>query len=57
MGVTQSVIARLERGGAEPRFTTLERIAAALDSKLTIDIQPIEGHTSSPPRSQREAAA
>jgi len=57
MGVTQSVIARLELGGVEPRFTTLERVAAALDSKLTIDIQPIEVHAAPSRRSRREASA
>jgi ribosome-binding protein aMBF1 (putative translation factor) len=40
MGTTQSVIARLELGGAEPRFETLERVARALDSDLVIELHP-----------------
>ena len=40
MGTTQSVIARLELGGAEPRFQTLQRVARALDSDLVVDLRP-----------------
>jgi ribosome-binding protein aMBF1 (putative translation factor) len=42
MGTTQSVVARLELGGVEPRFDTLDRVAAALDSTLVVDIRPNE---------------
>jgi ribosome-binding protein aMBF1 (putative translation factor) len=41
MGSSQSVIARLEIGGAEPRFETLRRVAEALDAALVIDLQPV----------------
>jgi ribosome-binding protein aMBF1 (putative translation factor) len=40
MGTTQSVVARLELGGAEPRFETLERVARALDSDLVVELRP-----------------
>lgn len=40
MGTSQSVIARLELGGAEPRFETLERVAHALDAELIVELQP-----------------
>lgn len=40
VGTTQSVIARLELGGAEPRFDTLRRIGAALDADLHIALEP-----------------
>lgn len=39
MGTTQSVIARLELGGVEPRFDTLDRVATALDLDLIIDFR------------------
>lgn len=42
MGTTQSVIARLELGGAEPRFDTLERVARSLDSDLIVELRPRE---------------
>lgn len=40
MGTTQSVIARLELGGAEPRFELLDRVAAALGYQVLIDFKP-----------------
>lgn len=40
IGVTQSVVARWERGAVEPRISTLERIADALDAHLTVDLAP-----------------
>lgn len=43
MGTSQSVIARLELGGVEPRFDTLDRVAAALDSRLLVEITPLPG--------------
>jgi ribosome-binding protein aMBF1 (putative translation factor) len=50
MDTTQSVIARLEAGGAEPRFNTLERVARALDSELVVSFRPkvLAGRTSVP---------
>jgi transcriptional regulator with XRE-family HTH domain len=35
-GVTQSVIARLERGGGNPRFLTLERVLHAAGHRLEL---------------------
>ena len=40
IGTSQAAIARLELGGAEPRFATLQRIAQALDADLTVTLQP-----------------
>lgn|SRR5579885_965569 len=45
MGTTQSVIARLELGGAEPRFDTLRRVCAVLDADLTVEMSPREAAT------------
>ena len=57
MGTTQSVIARLELGGVEPRFDTLERVGAALDMDLVIDFRPHAAPAAAAPnRSQRRAA-
>jgi ribosome-binding protein aMBF1 (putative translation factor) len=36
MGVAQSVVARLEAGGVEPRLSTLDRVARALDVALEV---------------------
>ena len=36
MGVAQSVVARLEGGGVEPRLSTLDRVAQALDVELEV---------------------
>ncbi len=36
MGTTQSVISRLESGGAKPSLTTLERVGAALGADVVI---------------------
>ena len=36
MHTTQSVIARLEAGGSKPSMSTLERIAAALNTSVDI---------------------
>jgi len=40
MQTTQSVIARLESGRARPSTTTLERIACATGTRLTISFEP-----------------
>ena len=37
MGTTQSVISRLESGGAKPSLTTLERVGNALGAELVIE--------------------
>jgi len=39
-GTTQSAIARLESGGRPPRIDTLQRIAAALDCELSVELRP-----------------
>lgn len=39
MGTTQSAIARLEAGGAEPTLPTLRRLASALGRTLVIDFK------------------
>jgi transcriptional regulator with XRE-family HTH domain len=38
MGTAQPAIARLEAGWADPKLSTLERYAAAVGAKLTIDV-------------------
>src|ERR671937_2554831 len=40
VGMTQSRIARLERGGRPPRIDTLLRIADALDCELVVELRP-----------------
>lgn len=40
MGVAQSVVARLEAGGVEPRLSTLDRVAQALGVELEVHFQP-----------------
>lgn len=44
-GTSQSAIARLEGGGAEPKLDTLERIGIALDASLVVrfEAQPQDG--------------
>jgi HTH-type transcriptional regulator / antitoxin HipB len=39
MGVSQSVVARLEAGGVEPRLSTLDRVAQALGVELKVHFQ------------------
>lgn len=39
IGTTQSAIARLEKGSAEPRFCTLEKIAETLERDLHVHIR------------------
>ena len=41
MGTTQSTIARLEGGKSKPSTTTLEKIASATGTELTIGFRPI----------------
>ncbi|OGE14709.1 transcriptional regulator [Candidatus Daviesbacteria bacterium RIFCSPHIGHO2_12_FULL_37_11] len=40
MGTKQSAIARVEGGNANPSVAFLQKLATALNSKLTIQIQP-----------------
>jgi len=40
MGTTQPVVARLESGRSRPSMRTLERLAAATDSRLLISFAP-----------------
>jgi len=41
MHTTQSVIARLEAGGSKPSISTLERVAAALETKVDIRFRAV----------------
>ena len=41
MKTTRTVIARLESGRAKPSTSTLQRLAAATGSRLTISLQPV----------------
>jgi transcriptional regulator with XRE-family HTH domain len=40
LGTTQSVVSRWERGGDEPRLSTLERIARACGGRLVVTVEP-----------------
>ena len=40
MNLSQSVIARWEAGGVEPRIDTLVRVGAALDAALVVEGRP-----------------
>jgi ribosome-binding protein aMBF1 (putative translation factor) len=40
MGTSQAAIARLEAGGVGATLTTLQRAAAALDLRITIELRP-----------------
>ncbi len=39
MALPQSVVARLEAGGVEPRLSTLDRVAQALDVELEVQFR------------------
>jgi ribosome-binding protein aMBF1 (putative translation factor) len=39
-GMTQSAVARFEAGGTVPTLPVLERLAEALDARLTVEITP-----------------
>lgn len=43
MGTTQPVVARMEGGGIQPSLRTLQRLAQATGSKLTIRFEPTAG--------------
>ena len=40
LGTTQSVVSRWERGGDEPRLSTLTRILRACGQRLVISVEP-----------------
>jgi transcriptional regulator with XRE-family HTH domain len=42
IGSTQSAIARMEKGNAEPRFCTLEKPAEALNRDLHVHVRAVE---------------
>ncbi len=42
MGTVQSVIARLEAGGVDPKLDTLERLSRALNADLVVELRPRE---------------
>jgi ribosome-binding protein aMBF1 (putative translation factor) len=39
-GMTQSAVARFEAGGTTPTIPVLERLAAALDADLIVQVEP-----------------
>ncbi len=41
-GIAQADISKLERGSANPSVKTLQRLAAGMGMKLTIEFRPIE---------------
>jgi transcriptional regulator with XRE-family HTH domain len=43
-GVAQSTIARIESGVADPAFSTIERILAAVGLEMRIRIEPTDDH-------------
>lgn len=45
MKTSQSYIARIEGGHVTPSTTTLERYAAATNSRLTISFEPLQART------------
>jgi transcriptional regulator with XRE-family HTH domain len=42
IGSTQSAVARMEKGEAEPRFCTLEKLAEALNRDLHVEVRAAE---------------
>src|SRR5947209_19986980 len=40
VGTSQAAVARLEAGGVGATLTTLQRVAAALDLELRVDLRP-----------------
>ena len=50
MGTTQPAVARLESGRTRPSLRTLERLALATGSQLSISFKPLEGRGEKPVR-------
>ena len=50
MGTTQPAVARLESGRTRPSLRTLERLALATGSQLSISLKPLEGRGEKPVR-------
>jgi ribosome-binding protein aMBF1 (putative translation factor) len=50
MGTSQSAVARIESGEADPKCSTLERLAASLGLQVQYTLVPIEGGTRKGPR-------
>lgn len=51
VGTSQSAIARAEAGGVIPSLNSLQRYAAALDMRLTIDFEPLDAKSRSSAKS------
>lgn len=47
MGVTQPTVAGFETEGSDPRLSTLQRYARAVDSRLTFDLSPYDSEATS----------
>ncbi|MFF5179599.1 helix-turn-helix domain-containing protein [Micromonospora sp. NPDC000316] len=43
-GVSQTVIARIERGDRAPNVPVLERLLAAMDVQLVVGVEPLDAH-------------
>jgi len=43
-GIAQSTIARIESGTADPQFSTVERLLAAVGLEMRTAIEPIDDH-------------
>jgi len=43
-GIAQSTIARIESGAADPQFSTVERLLAAVGLEMRTRIEPIDDH-------------
>ena len=53
MGTSQAAVARLEAGGVGATLTTLQKVAAALDLKITVDLSAASSPLRRAPRSPR----
>jgi transcriptional regulator with XRE-family HTH domain len=43
-GISQSTIARIESGVADPQFSTVERLLAAVGLEMRTRVEPIDDH-------------
>lgn len=43
-GISQATVARIERGDRMPSVPMLERLFAALDTQLTVGVEPLDAH-------------